>query len=550
MHKEETKMSVFGGMKVSTRMYLMSGLTMVGLVILCLVALFQLKESMIEDRKAKIRNLVEYAHSQLAFYDEQVKAGTMTLEQAQNLAKESLRKARYDEKEYFWLNDYHPKSVMHPIKPELQGKDMTDNKDPTGKQLYVEFVKVVKANGAGFVDYQWSKPGLTEPVPKLSYVKGYEPWGWIVGTGIYIDDVNAQFRKDAIMLGSVSAGLLVILLVLGGLIRASIVNQLGGEPADAAAVMERVASGDLTAEVGNPAKGSLLDALGGMVTSLRSLVREVSSSAVTLASNAEQIRHASSEVATAAEHQADATSAMAAAIEELTVSSNHISDSARETETDSREAMTLASEGSDRVDQATEAIRKIATTVSDASARIHALEERASQVSSIANVIKDIAGQTNLLALNAAIEAARAGEQGRGFAVVADEVRKLAERTSTATTEIEQMILGIQGDTGGAVEAMNAALPEVEQGVQLAGHASESLRGIEAGAGRTLERIGEVATATREQSTASTSIAQRVEEIAQMVDETTATIRGTAETAHQLEQIAQGLKSQIGRFKV
>ena len=543
-------MAGFHGVKVSTRMHLMVGLTMVGLVILCFAALLQIKETMIEDRKAKIRNLVEYAHSQLVFYDEQVKAGAMTLEQAQNLAKESLRKARYDEKEYFWLNDYHPKSVMHPIKPELQGKDMTDNKDPTGKQLYVEFVKVVKANGAGFVDYLWSKPGLTEPVPKLSYVKGYEPWGWIVGTGIYIDDVNAQFRKDAMMLGGVSAGLLVVLVVLGGLIRASIVNQLGGEPAEAAAVMERVASGDLTADVGNPAKGSLLDALGGMVTSLRSLVREVSSSAVTLASNAEQIRHASSEVATAAEHQADATSAMAAAIEELTVSSNHISDSARETERDSREAMTLASEGSDRVDQATEAIRKIATTVSDASTRIHALEERASQVSSIANVIKDIAGQTNLLALNAAIEAARAGEQGRGFAVVADEVRKLAERTSTATTEIEQMILGIQGDTGGAVEAMNAALPEVEQGVQLAGHASESLRGIEAGAGRTLERIGEVATATREQSTASTSIAQRVEEIAQMVDETTATIRGTAETAHQLEQIAQGLKGQIGRFKV
>ena len=543
-------MAAFHGVKVSTRMHLMVGLTMVGLVILCFAALLQIKETMIEDRKAKIRNLVEYAHSQLAFYDEQVKAGTMSLEQAQTLAKNTLRKARYDEKEYFWLNDYHPKSVMHPIKPELEGKDMTDNKDPTGKQLYVEFVKVVKADGAGFVDYLWSKPGLTEPVPKLSYVKGYAPWGWIVGTGIYIDDVNAQFRKDAMMLGGVSAALLVVLVVLGGLIRASIVNQLGGEPAEAAAVMERVASGDLTAEVGNPAKGSLLDALGGMVTSLRALVQEVNTSAITLADNAEQIRHASSEVATAAEHQADATSAMAAAIEELTVSSNHISDSARETEQDSREAMSLSSEGSERVDQATAAIRKIATTVSDASTRIHALEERASQVSSIANVIKDIAGQTNLLALNAAIEAARAGEQGRGFAVVADEVRKLAERTSTATTEIEQMILGIQGDTGGAVEAMNAALPEVEQGVQLAGHASESLRGIEAGASRTLERIREVATATREQSSASTSIAQRVEEIAQMVDETTATIRGTAETAHQLEQIAQGLKSQIGRFKV
>ena len=158
-------MAGFHGVKVSTRMHLMVGLTMVGLVILCFAALLQIKETMIEDRKAKIRNLVEYAHSQLAFYDEQVKAGTMSLEQAQTLAKNTLRKARYDEKEYFWLNDYHPKSVMHPIKPELEGKDMTDNKDPTGKQLYVEFVKVVKADGAGFVDYLWSKPGLTEPVP-------------------------------------------------------------------------------------------------------------------------------------------------------------------------------------------------------------------------------------------------------------------------------------------------------------------------------------------------------------------------------------------------
>jgi methyl-accepting chemotaxis protein len=241
---------------------------------------------------------------------------------------------------------------------------------------------------------------------------------------------------------------------------------------------------------------------------------------------------------------------MAAAIEQLTVSSAHISDSARETEGDSREAMSMAGDGSQRVGQAADAIRKISATVADASARIHALEERANQISSIASVIKEIAGQTNLLALNAAIEAARAGEQGRGFAVVADEVRQLAERTSQATTEIDLMIKGIQSETGGAVTAMNAALPEVEMGVQLAGSASESLRNIETGAGRTLGRIADVASATREQSSASTSIAQRVEEIAQMVDETTATIRGTAEAAQQLEQIALSLKAQIGRFSV
>ena len=217
---------------------------------------------------------------------------------------------------------------------------------------------------------------------------------------------------------------------------------------------------------------------------------------------------------------------------------------------DSSEAVQLAGLGTTRVQLAAQSIQKISRTVSDASGRIHALEERARQVSSIANVIKEIAGQTNLLALNAAIEAARAGEQGRGFAVVADEVRKLAERTSLATTEIEHMIVGIQHDTVGAVGAMNAALPEVQEGVELAESATALLQSIESGARRTLERVGEVADATLEQSAASTSIAQRVEQIAGMVEETTESIRGTAATAHQLEGIAGNLKQQIGRFRI
>jgi methyl-accepting chemotaxis protein len=541
-------------LKVSTRIQLMVGLTLAGLLILCVLTLLHLKDGMLEDRKAKIRGLVDYAHSQLAFYDGQAKAGLLSLEQAQTLAKEALRTARYDEKEYFWLNDYQPRVVMHPIRPELQGKDMTETRDPTGKQLYVEFVKVVKASGAGYVDYQWPKPGLDAPLPKLSYVKGFEPWGWIVGTGIYIDDIDAAFKQSAQMLGGISLALIVVLAVLGSLIRASIVGQLGGEPATAAAIMERVAAGDLTADLSGdlrqPKAGSLLATLGNMVGALRGLVREVNTSAGNLVDSAEAIRTASIEVATAAEHQTDATSAMAAAIEELTVSSSHISESASDTERDSREALTLAQQGSQRVAQATEAIRSIATTVSEASQGIRALEERATQISTIANVIKDIAGQTNLLALNAAIEAARAGEAGRGFAVVADEVRKLAERTSDATTEIEQMIAGIQGDTGSAVRAMDAALPEVAQGVELAGNASQSLHGIETSAQRTLERIGEMADASREQSSANTSIAQRVEQIAQMVEETTATIRSTANSAQHLEDIAQHLRTQIGRFRV
>ncbi len=542
-------MSGFNSWRVSTRMQLLIGLTLVGLLILCIVALLQLRGGMLEDRKEKTKNLIEVSMGILEYHQKLAQSGKLSDEEAKQAAKESLRNVRFGANDYYFILDTNHVYVLLPPRAEFEGQNKGDMKDANGK-LLIQDIVANAVKGGGFVEYWFPRAGQQKAEPKLAYTTLFKPWGWVVGTGIYIDDVDTQFRRTAMVLGGISALLIVLLMLVGWRIVASVLKQLGGEPAAAVAVMQRVADGDLTASVDAPPPGSLLHALGAMVVSLRNLVQQINNNAKLLVEHAEQINRASSEVSVAANQQADATSAMAAAIEELTVSSTHISDSARDTENDSHEAMNQASEGSGRVMQATEAIQKIASTVTDASERIRALEGRAVQISSIANVIKEIAGQTNLLALNAAIEAARAGEQGRGFAVVADEVRKLAERTSSATTEIEQMIAGIQNDTVGAVGAMNEALPEVEQGVQLARSASDSLLAIESGAGRTLERVREVAAATQEQGAASTSIAQRVEQIAQMVEETTATIRSTADTAVELEHIAQDLQTQIGRFRV
>ncbi len=542
-------MGNLGNWRVSTRMQLLVGLTLLGLIILCLTALFQLKDSMLEDRKQKTHNLVEVAIGIVTHHHKLAAAGKMSEEDAKKAARDSLRSLRYGKDDYFFGFETSGVYILHGGNPAVEGQQKIDMKDTNGKLLIKELILAAQAGG-GFVDYWFPRAGQQVAEPKIGYAALFAPWGWVMGTGIYIDDVEKEYRQSAMLLGGISLLLLAILSVVGWQISSSILKQLGGEPNVAAGVMQRVADGDLTASVDSAPTGSLLHTLGRMVDSLRQMVREINDDANRLVSNAEQIATASDEVARSAEQQSDATSAMAAAIEELTVSSNHISDSARETARNTTQAVELSVQGTERVGQASQAIQQIATTVADASGRIHALEERAKQVSSIANVIKDIAGQTNLLALNAAIEAARAGEQGRGFAVVADEVRKLAERTSLATTEIEQMIVGIQNDTVGAVGAMNTALPEVQAGVQLADSASESLRAIEDGARRTLERVGEVADATKEQSAASTSIAQRVEQIANMVEATTDTIRGTATTAHQLESIAINLKQLIGRFRV
>lgn len=536
-------------LRVSTRIQLLVGLMLVGLIALCLTALFQLKTSMMDDRKEKTKNLVEISLGVITHHHKLFSEGKLSEEDAKIAARNSLRPLRYGKNDYYFGFETSGVYFLHGGNQAVEGQNKLDLKDTNGKFLVKDLIAAAQTGG-GFVEYWFPRAGQQTSEPKISYAALFAPWNWVIGTGIYFDDVEREYKQAATLLGGISFGLVVLLSLIGWRVGGSVLRQLGGEPIIAADIMRRVASGDLTASVGNAPKDSLLGALDDMVKSLRDLMSQLTANANQLVSNAEQIKHASAEVSKAADHQTDATSSMAAAIEQLTVSSNHISDSARDTEADSRNAMALSAEGAQRVGQATMAIQKIATTVTDASGRIRALEERAKQVSSIANVIKDIAGQTNLLALNAAIEAARAGEQGRGFAVVADEVRKLAERTSSATTEIEQMILGIQSDTVGAVEAMSAALPEVEHGVQLANHASESLRGIEEGAGRTLDRIGEVASATREQSVASTSIAQRVEEIAQMVEETTITIRGTADAADHLEHIAQELKQQVGRFKL
>ncbi len=530
-------------------MQLLVGLTLIGLLLLCVTALFQLKQTMLDDRMQKTKNLVEVSVGVLTHHQKLATAGTLSQDDAQKAAKEALRNLRYGDKDYFFILDTSHTYVLLPPKPENEGKNVSDLKDAKGKLLVREIVATGVAGG-GFVDYCFPRAGQTEASPKLSYIAPFPAWNWVIGTGIYIDDVNTEFQRSAILLGGISLVLLIGLSLIGYLIGRSVIQQLGGEPKMVAEIMQRVAAGDLTTRTDSAPQDSLLHSLDTMIASLRVMVSEINGDANSLVVNAERIATASDEVASAAEQQSDATSAMAAAIEQLTVSSNHISDSARETSADTREAVKLSSEGSARVGEATHAIQQLSGTVTDVSTRIRTLEGRANQISSIANVIKDIAGQTNLLALNAAIEAARAGEQGRGFAVVADEVRKLAERTSLATTEIEQMIVAIQSDTTGAVQAMNAALPEVEQGVSLAHSASESLRAIEAGARRTLERVGDVANATHEQSAASTSIAQRVEQIANMVEDTTTTIRGTTATAHQLEDIANNLKVMIGRFRV
>ena len=541
-----------GGISLRSKLMGMSVATVLALTVLFVVLLLSSKSQMLEDRQDKVRNLVEVANATLAYYESEARAGRMTDEDAKKAAKNAVKAMRYDKVEYFWIQDMNHIMIMHPIKPELDGKQLDQLKDKNGKLFFAEMNQVVKAQGAGFVEYFWPKAGSDVGVPKISYVAGFQPWGWVIGSGIYIDDVDAKFRQDAIklLLWGIGIGGFVIISLL--ILSRNIIKTLGGDPAVASAITKRIASGDLATPVECDAgdKDSLLANIAGMQDNLRNTIGTIVRNAEQVASAADQLLHASEEVAERAKLQSDAASSMAASVEEMAVSIDQVRDNAREANEISEEAGNISSEGATVIYSAANEMQKISEAVQASSQIVEDLGRQSDQITSIVNTIKEIADQTNLLALNAAIEAARAGEQGRGFAVVADEVRKLAERTSLSTTEITDMVSKIQSGTRSAVSSMQTGVVQVSNGVDLANQAGQSINRIREGAERVTEVVNGISDSIHEQSAASNEIARRLESIAQMSEQSAVAVRHTANAARHLHSLSASLHQAVGNFRV
>ncbi|WP_439535251.1 methyl-accepting chemotaxis protein [Methyloversatilis sp.] len=197
---------------VQRRLMMMVAVTLTAFVALAAILLFAMRENMLEDRKSAARFAVESAWGVLEAFEKRAASGELSQEEARRQAIATLRTLRYNGEDYFWINDFGPRMVMHPTKPELEGKDLGGSKDPSGKALFLEMVAVAKADGAGFVDYMWPRPGATDPVAKVSYVRSFAPWGWIVGSGIYVDEVDALILDQALW---VVLGVMVVALAIG-----------------------------------------------------------------------------------------------------------------------------------------------------------------------------------------------------------------------------------------------------------------------------------------------------------------------------------------------
>lgn len=542
-------------LKLGSRIILLVIIALLGLATLSLISAFEMKHLLTEGRKQLVESVLQGVHSTLEYYDNQVKSGKMTLEEAQSAGKKAIENIRFGgnngKSEYVYSFTTEGVGIYHPVKERI-GQNMLEKiRDAKGNYTWKDILVVAKQNPerGGFLTTWTARPGVDELQEKLGYVKMFNPWSWVLGTGIPMDDIETEFRSK--LLTNLLASVLIIILIaaLGYKTIRNVLSQVGGEPDDAIKLMSAFAAGHLDTVIPPAPKGSMMDSMREMMASLQRMMQEISQSTALLTKNAEQISSSSHEVSEASEHQSQATTSTAEAIEEMATSINDISSSCKIAQENMLSLVNLSENGVERVQTAGSEINLIASSLGDASSRIQNLEERARQISSIASVIKEIAAQTNLLALNASIEAARAGEQGRGFAVVADEVRKLAERTSSATIEIEEMILSVQAETDNVAGVMGATLPQVELCLKSSTAAADTLRQVKESAQNTFNQIRTISDSTTELNSTSNDISQKIEDIAAMAEETTLTMQSTSEISRELEKIVQSLNKLISYFK-
>lgn len=530
------------------------------LILLLVVAIFvgfailiakQTYAGLVDGKEIKTQHLVENTIGILEYYHEQEQQGVLTKAQAQEQALAVIKKIRYGRDDYFWVNDLQPVMLMHPMNPALDGQDLSGYKDPDNRQIFNEFVRIATNDGAGFYNYRWPMPGARDPVGKISYVQQFKPWGWVLGTGVYIDDIQAEFRTQTIKSTIIRVVIIAIMvLLIVGIIR-SITTPLR-QVADA---LKNIASGDgdLTQTLsyrGNDEVGELSSSFNTFTEKLRSVIVELQDTAKTLQQSSSELDKAAHDSLDSSERQLQETEVIATSMNEVTYSVQEVAKNAEQAASEVSSASQQAMAGQQSIYNSLQQTDQLSATIGEAVQVMEALAAESTQIGGVLEVINSIAEQTNLLALNAAIEAARAGEQGRGFAVVADEVRLLAQRTQQSTGEVQHMIDSLQKNSQAAVRVIQESSEASAKTVEQANIASASLEQITHALAALSDLNASIASSTLQQSHVSEEINQNINRVAGLATSSTAAAQQASTSSEHLEQLARSLGNLLAQFKV
>ncbi len=520
---------MFKNLSFARKIGLLVGVAIAGLVLLAAFSLMQIRHHISEGRRGQLVTAVQAAYNIVTAYQAKAASGAMSVDDAQKAAKEALRVARYGGPEgksdylYIWSMDGH--GVMHPIKPEWNGQQMLGQvKDGGGQDVVKALIDGVKSSkdGRAFVDTNFPRPGKEEPVPKLQYVVEVKGWDWIIGSGLYMDDLGVQVREALVDNLIVVALMLAAIGGVGYVVARSVLRQIGGEPVQAMMAMGEVARGNLAVDLHQPVAGSLLAALGDMIASLRRTVSQVRQSTDSISTASSEIALGSQDLSGRTEQTASNLQMTASSMEQLTATVKQTADAAGT-------ANQLASSASSAAAKGGEVVAQVVATMDDINAS-------SKKIADIIGVIDGIAFQTNILALNAAVEAARAGEQGRGFAVVAGEVRTLAQRSAQAAKEIKALI--------------GASVDKVESGARLVQDAGATMTSIVTSVQRVTDIIGEISSAAAEQSSGIGQVNTAVYDLDKMTQQNAALVEQSTAAAHSLREQAQTLAEVVKVFRL
>ena len=493
---------------------------MVAITVVCALSIWQTREAVIAGKRDGLHTAVYSARSVVMAYQAAASAGKMTEADAKQAAIAAVRTARYGANagDFFYMHEMEGRILSYPPKPELEmqsayGKFKDLNGDDFTK-LMMDRLRASK-DGTASVDAHFPHPGTTTPAPKLYYSQLVPGWDWMIGSGIWMDDVDAQVHATVLRQFLIGLAMVVVIGGISWAIKRSVYAQLGGDPREAVEAMAQVADGNLAIDLVEAPANSLLGSLRRMVESMRGTLTQMRSSTDSISTASSEIAAGNQDLSMRTEQTASNLQQAASSMAQLTATVRQSADSATE-------ANRLASSAAEVASRGGSVVAQVVTTMDE-------INNSSKRIADIIGVIDGIAFQTNILALNAAVEAARAGEQGRGFAVVASEVRSLAQRSAGAAKEIKGLI--------------GASVEKVENGSRLVADAGRTMTEIVGSVHRVSDIIAEITSASREQSQGIGEINGSVSQLDQMTQQNAALVEQSAAAA-------ESLRAQAGRLAV